>query len=328
MKINILLKLFSMIAKIFAKGIDSLDRPKSKTKIIKKFEKLSHGDLTIELRENEELKELQVFIIGKLSDNIDTSEKSVLAYLEENKDLFGLSERINNYKVVNIEKDDLGYTKVKVNQLINGSPIRGAELILHFDKDNVIKCIIGSVRNTINDITYLKLGSITEEDAIEIAKNEFEYSSLRFEPKIDKQVVIKDDKAHEVYKINIQYLKPEIGNWDVLVEVSSGIVIDKISNIRYDGAIIGSGTAVDGSTKSINLYLSLSSYQMIDTTKPMSGQIKTYTAENRSVEPGTLVENSTSNFTTEKFKASVSAHYYAGVVYDFYKDLMLLFNLP
>ena len=67
---------------------------------------------------------------------------------------------------------------------------------------------------------------------------------------------------------------------------------------------------------------------MIDTTKPTSGQIKTYTAENRSVEPGTLVENSTSNFTTEKFKASVSAHYYAGVVYDFYKDLMLLFNLP
>lgn len=57
---------------------------------------------------------------------------------------------------------------------------------------------------------------------------------------------------------------------------------------------------------------------MKDTTKAMTGQIITYTAKNAQTQPGTLI-TSTSNTITDR--AAVSAHYYAGVVYDFYKNL-------
>jgi Zn-dependent metalloprotease len=105
------------------------------------------------------------------------------------------------------------------------------------------------------------------------------------------------------------------------VEATSGTILEKEDKIRYDGPTTGTGTAVDGTTKPLNLYLSGSTYQMKDTTKPMTGQIITYTANNAETEPGSIVTNTSSNFNTTSLKAAVSAHYYAGVVYDFYKNL-------
>ncbi|GIM30204.1 peptidase M4 [Clostridium polyendosporum] len=318
MKIKLSSKLFNLLINFIKKNKDCSQELSEKDKVILKLQKLSGGDLKIDFHENNGL---QVFICGRLSDMKEINESSVLDYLEENKAIFGLSESINNFVVINMEKDQLGYTKFTVNQLINGSIVSGKELVLHFDENGIIKSIVGSVVNGIRSVTYLEDSNITEQDAIEIAKSQFNYVSLRFKPRVDKQVVIMNNMAHEVYKVNIQYSEPEIANWDILIEVSSGMVLDTISNIRYDGPATGSGIAVDGSIKTLNLYLSLNSYQMIDTSKPMSGSIKTYTAENQSIEPGIIVENSTNSFITEKFKAPVSAHYYTGVVYDFYKDL-------
>lgn len=318
MKIKFLRRLFRLFSKLTNKDKGFSEQLSEKDKIILKLQKLSGGNLKICFHENNGL---QVFISGRLSDMKEINENSILDYLEENKAIFGLSESVNNFVVINVEKDELGYTKFTVNQLINGSIVSGKELILHLDENGVIKSIVGSVVNNIRSVTYLEGNNITEEDAIKIAKSQFNYASLRCKPKVDKQVVVMNDMAHEVYKVNIQYSEPEIANWDILIEVSSGMVLDTISNIRYDGPTTGSGIAVDGSTKILNIYLSSNSYQMIDTSKPMSGNIKTYTAENQNTEPGAIVENSTNSFVTEIFKAPVSAHYFTSVVYDFYKNL-------
>lgn len=303
---------------VSAKEISTTPEASEKTKIIEKFQQLSNGKLKLEFHDNEGL---QVFVSGTLSEKKEISGDSAVKFLEENKALLGITNSQGNFSVDKTEKDSLGITTVKVNQLIKGIPVRGQELIVHFDNNGIVKNIIGTVENKIKDITYLGKNTISEEEAIQIAKNQFNFSSLRYEPTIEKQVIIDNDTAYEVYKVNIQYLDPEIANWDVFVEVSSGKVVDTSSNIRYDGATTGSGTAVDGSTKSLNLYLSGSSYQMIDTTKPMVGDIETYTANNRQVQPGTIVSNTSSSFITETFKAPVSAHYYAASVYDFYNNL-------
>ena len=289
-----------------------------KTKIIEKLQQLSGNDLKLDFHDNNGQ---QISAYGKLSEKREISGDSAIKYLEDNKALLGITNSQGNFKLSKLEKDKLGYTMVKVNQMIKGLPVRDHELIVHFDKDGIVNSISGTVESKIKDITYLGSKSISKEEAVDIAKKQFKFSSLRNEPTVEKQVIIVNDKAYEVYKVNIQYNDPEIANWDVFVEVSSGQVVDTKTNIRYDGATTGSGTAVDGSSKPLNLYLSGSSYQMIDTTKAMNGSIKTYTANNAEVEPGTIVSNSTNNFTTEVAKASVSAHYNAGTVYDFYKNL-------
>nr|WP_243428169.1 M4 family metallopeptidase [Clostridium rhizosphaerae] len=268
-----------------------------------------------------ENKGLNIFISGKISDKVNVNNNDIVNYLEENKELFGLTNTTENFKISKIEKDELGYTKVKINQLIKGDQVKGKELVVHVDKDGIISNITGNIENKIKDTKVLGNTRITEKEAVKLAEKELKFKELRTAPKVEKQVIIKDDTAYEVYNVNIQYNEPEIGNWNIYIEANSGQIIDKEDNIRYDGTATGSGVAVDGTTKPLNLYLSSGTYQMKDTTKPMSGQINTYTAGNKQVEPGTLVTNSSSTFNTTALKASVSAHYYAGVVYDFYKSL-------
>ncbi|MBC8059942.1 MAG: M4 family metallopeptidase [Clostridiaceae bacterium] len=273
------------------------------------------------LNSNIELSKGKVFISGNLSAGKLNSDKDALNFMEENKSLFGLDKISDKFKVTKTTKDALGYTHVQMSQYIDGLPVKDKQITLHYNNNGIAINITGEVENTINTITSLGNKALSEKEAIEIAKKEFTYTQLAYEPKVQALAYIKDGKAYKVYNVNIKFNEPKIGNYDVLVEASSGTILDKLDNIRYDGAIIGSGTAVDGFTKTLNLYQSGSTYQMKDTTKAMTGQILTYTANTKLVEPGTLLTNITSNFNTETLKAGVSAHYFAGVVYDFYKNL-------
>lgn len=288
--------------------------PSRKQLIIQNLEKLSGGKLNLNLSEDNGL---QTYISGKLSEKKTPSANEALKFLQENKELLGLSAS-SGFKVFSFEKDEVGNTYVKLHQTIDGIEVDGKQLTLRFDKNGVISNVLGNVENIAQSITKLGSKNLTSDKAIDIAKAQFSAKTLRAVPTALKTILIDNNKAYEVYKVNIQYNKPRIGNWNVYVEANSGKVIKTEDNIRYDGAVTGSGTAVDGTTKSLNLYQSGSTYQMKDTTKAMTGTISTYTANNGTSEPGTLMTSSTTNVSD---RAAVSAHYYAGVVYDFYKNM-------
>jgi bacillolysin len=289
----------------------------SKVQILKEMNNLSGNKLKTYFDETQG----KVFLSGSLSSKAMTSEKDVLKFVSENKAIFGLDKAEGNFKVTKTEKDSLGFTHVTLAQLIDGLPIKDKEITIHYDKNGIIKNITADVEKNIKSFTSVKRNEITKEEAIKIAEKEVNYTKLAYEPKVNLIAYLKDGKAYKTYKVNVKVSEPQILNYDFYVDVSSGNIIDKEDRIRYDGPSTGSGTAVDGSTKPINLYLSGSSYQMKDTTKPMTGQIVTYTANNQETQPGNMVTNTTNTFTTESYKAAVSAHYYGGVVYDFYKNL-------
>lgn len=263
----------------------------------------------------------KVFLSGNLSLKKVTSTNDLLNFIKENEALFDIGNLTDNFKIVKVQKDNIGYTHVSIAQLIDGLPIKDKQIMIHYNNDGTIKNVTADVEKNITAITTLGNKELSEEDAIRIAENEFTYTKLAYEPKVEKLAYLKDGKAYKAYKVNIKFYEPKITNCDVYVEATSGTILEKEDKIRYDGPTTGTGTAVDGTTKPLNLYLSGSTYQMKDTTKPMTGQIITYTANNAETEPGSIVTNTSSNFNTTSLKAAVSAHYYAGVVYDFYKNL-------
>ena len=283
--------------------------------IIQNLEDLNGGKLKLSLSQGNGL---ETYISGKLSEKKVPSSNEALKFLQENKELLGLSAS-SGFKVFSSEKDELGNTYVKLHQTINGVEVEGKQLTVRFDKNGVISSVLGNVENIAQSITKLGSKNLTTDSAINIAKAQVNAKTLRAVPAVQKTILVDNNKAYEVYKVNIQYNEPKIGNWNVYVEANSGKVVKTENNIRYDGAVVGSGTAIDGTKKSLNLYQSGTTYQMKDTTKAMTGTITTYNAKNGTTEPGTLM---TSSSTTISDKAAVSAHYYAGVVYDFYKILL------
>lgn len=289
--------------------------PDVKGQLISKLQEKSEGKLKFETNDKNGH---QIFMSGRLSDKKVPSVDEAINFIEENKVLLDFTGSSKDLKVLDTSKDALGYTHIKLAQLLGGYEIKDRVVTLHFDREGYIVNLTGNIENKINSITKLGTKNITPKDAVEIAKNKLGVTELRKEASSQKQILIKEDKAYEVYKVNIQYDIPEIGNWDIYVEASSGEIVKQDSNIRFDGAVTGSGTAVDGTIKTLNLYQSGSTYQLKDVTKPMTGQITSYTANNAQIEPGTLATSST---TTISDRAEVSAHYYAGLVYDFYKNM-------
>lgn len=298
----------------------------------------------------------QFFISGVLSDKKSPSAKTALTFLEQNKTILGLGNVLSNYKENKLEKISSGYTHIKLNQYIAGLPVKGGQVTVHYNKEGIVTSVTGNtVPSTLASISGLAKSvskSITVSNAISIAKNQFNFTGglnsmaspklnlatknlekilktppaiLSSDPTANKIIIVKDNTAYAVYSINIKYTTPKIGNWNVYVEISSGKVIDKQSNIRYDDAPVkGTGIGVDGTTKILNLDLvDGQTYSMKDLTKPMdnSNNITTLTANYGDGSTLYNYYNSTGKFVSEYDKALVDAHYNAGVVYDFYKNL-------
>jgi len=285
-----------------------------KIQTIQKLKTLSNGNLKLSEKGG------QVFISGKLASKQVAGEKSASKFLQENKSLFGIDNATDELKTVEVKKDDIGHTYVKLAQLIKGTKVFGSLINVNFDKNGVIVSANGKLEKNKSVIT-LGNKAVSESDAVDIAKKQYTYKSLRNTPKSEKLILTKDNKNYEVFKVNISYTEPTIGNYDVFVEAHSGKVIQTENNIRYDESTTGSGTDVLGHTKILNLYKYGLSYQMKDLTKAAS-DIVTYSSKHTtSIPSGTLVSNKSSSFASEDYKASVSAHYNAGKVIDFYKNL-------
>lgn len=179
-------------------------------------------------------KKKNIFLKGDLSDKLEINEQSILNYMEEKKSSFMNVSGTNNFKIISIEKDPdfPNHTIVRLTQAINDIPLRGTQIILHIDENNIVKVIVGSINpNYIKPDYDVKNPPVSTNQAITIAKNQFTYSSLYKDPTVQKQFIIQNGTAILVYDVNIIYHDPEWGNWDVLINANSENIITKINNI-------------------------------------------------------------------------------------------------
>jgi Zn-dependent metalloprotease/putative cell wall-binding protein len=293
-----------------------VDKEAKKVQAIEKLEKLS--DETVELKENDG----QVFLSGKLSDKKVPGESSATKFLEENKELFGIDNAKEELKVVEVKKDDIGDTFVKFAQIIEGTEVDNSLINVHYDENGVIVSVNGNLEEN-KEITTLGSKAISPEEAIRIAKNQFEFKKLKKTPKAEKLVITEDGMNYEVYKINIFFMEPTIGSYNVFVEVNSGKVIKTENKIRFITPVTGTGIDVLGKTRELKLSEAEGEYGMLDLTNEATEAIATYDAKNSAGDEFEifLVSNTTKEFTAEEHKAPVSAHYNADKVIGFYKNL-------
>ncbi|RLQ95235.1 M4 family metallopeptidase [Falsibacillus albus] len=269
------------------------------------------------------------FARGHLSSTKVKSEKDVRNFFKDRKDLFKLDDQ-SKLKFVKKETDKLGMTHFTYVPVIQNVPIDESRVVVHTDKEGNVVAVNGELHsNAPSKIKETK--KLSKKDAIQAAWSHINVdrsiADKKFQtPKGEKNqlteksdlVVFNDkDQYTLAYHVQLQFANPYPANWQIWVNAENGQVLKATNEV--DGAT-GSGTGVLGDTKSVNTYYYNSTYYLYDISKPMNGVIQTldnYNGGDSSL-PGYYITETDNAFTSEREKAAVDAHYYAGKVFDFY----------
>ncbi|MEI5909332.1 M4 family metallopeptidase [Bacillus spongiae] len=309
-----------------AEGNETL---KQQSKLKKMIEKTTKAKKKLKISWDEK-KGVPRYISGKLSDeNADIS-----AFLKENKDLFQIED--GEFKIVERETDELGMTHYRTQFTVDGIPVYGAELNVHTDQNGVVTSINGQAEPKLLNKKWSNSIKLSKENALEAAEEHLSLSpeedTYTTEPKVDLYLYKHEEKWVPAYIVELQFLEPYIGRELIFIDAKKGDVLKSQNLIKHateTGPQTGTGTGVLGDSKSLNTYFDADkgSYYLIDTTKSMfnvdetapillDGVIRTYDS-NEIWNTGSIVSDSDNIF---EDKAAVDAHYYGGVVYDYFYD--------
>jgi len=264
-----------------------------------------------------------VFIAGTLSKEEIRNEQEVKKFLRTKESLFNIKDPQKELRLFDQQTDDLGYTHYKFQQMYKGIPVYGSEYIVHTNKRKQISSVNGKLRTRIYREAVETDPDISPEQAIEMAKRQLEKQiggeivlNEPYTKKPESKLVIYpfQKRHHLVYHVTLNFHKPQPGNWHVFVDAIDGKVIDKFNAIHHAA---GTGIGVHGDVKNLQTLEENGLYHLIDTTKHMyngSGEGFIVTADYESEK---IITDEDNHFTDG---AAVDAHYYAGVVYDYFYD--------
>ncbi|MEW9500948.1 M4 family metallopeptidase [Jeotgalibacillus marinus] len=292
---------------------------KQKTKQQKKLEKLQEKTTKANAKFKmtwDEKKGIPSYISGKLSDK----NANISDFLSENQDIFNVNS--GEFEIQKIEKDEQGMTHYRTQLKADGIPVFGAELIVHTDVDGVITAINGTVEPKLENKKWSNSVKLSKQEAIDIAEAQLSFTpdenTYTVEPSSELYIYKHENKWEPAYVVELQFLEPYIGREYFFISAKKGEILDSYNRIQH-AETTGTGTGVLGDTKTINTYEQSGTYSLSDRTKPMNGNIETYDAGDQWA-TGTIVTDSDNNFTSSRQKAAVDAHFYAGVVYDYFKE--------
>ncbi|WP_420846081.1 M4 family metallopeptidase [Neobacillus notoginsengisoli] len=270
-----------------------------------------------------------LFVKERIADKFSASTPSnALAYLEKNAVKTGIKNPGKNLKVKGVEKDELGMTHVRFHQSINGLNVEGAEMIVHFNEDNEVVSVNGRINQTITDDAVDTAASLSSDAALRVALSDVNApKELTYEPTADLVVYPFEGENHTAYKVNVNFMGDEPGNWFVFVDAKTGAVIDKYNGLMHAEEMKtqkGAGKGVHGDHREIHITQVKESgtgtkFALADYAHKNLEGIFTYDAKNdNNASNDTLYVGNSAAFVGDYDRAAVDAHYNSEKVYDYF----------
>ncbi|WP_226646937.1 M4 family metallopeptidase [Mesobacillus subterraneus] len=269
-----------------------------------------------------------LFVKERYSEKFSSSSASnALNYLKKNQDKTGIPHPDQNLKVKSTEKDQLGMTHVRFNQSVNGVNVEGAEVVVHFNKDNEIVSVNGRTNQTITTDSVDTNASLSSDDALSAAMASVNApEELTYEPTSELVILPFEGENYTAYKVNVNFMGEEPGNWFVFVDAKTGEVIDKYNGLMHadEQTQKGAGKGVHGEHRELHITQvkepnSGTKFALADYSHENLGGIVTYDAKNdySSSNDSVHIGNSAA-FISDYDRAAVDAHYNSEKVYDYF----------
>jgi bacillolysin len=270
-----------------------------------------------------------VFVKERYAEKFSSSTAATaLNYLKNNESKTGINNSDKGLKVKNIETDELGMTHVRFNQAVNGVNVEGSELVVHFNKENEVVLVNGRVNQTVTDALVDTTASLSSEAALKVAKSSVNApEELTYEPTSELVVYPFEGKNHTAYKVNVNFMGDEPGNWFVFVDAKTGEIIDQYNGLMHADEMKtqkGAGKGVHGEHRELHITPvkeenAGTKFSLADYSHANLGGIVTYDAKNDNTSSNdTLYVGNSAAFISDYDRAAVDAHYNSEKVYDYF----------
>ncbi|MBT2642711.1 peptidase M4 family protein [Bacillus sp. ISL-41] len=269
-----------------------------------------------------------LFVKERFSEKfISSTASNALNYLKKNQDKTGIPHPDQNLKVKSTEKDQLGMTHVRFNQSVNGINVEGAEVIVHFNNNNEIVSVNGRTNQTITADSVDTNASLSSDEALSAALASVNApEELIYEPTSELVVLPFEGKNYTAYKVNVNFMGDEPGNWFVFVDAKTGEVIDQYNGLMHadEQTQKGAGKGVHGDHRELHITQvkdpnAGTKFALADYSHENLGGIVTYDAKNDNTSSNdTVYVGNSASFISDYDRAAVDAHYNSEKVYNYF----------
>ena len=267
-----------------------------------------------------------------------TAETNTYQFLNQVKGLLRINKAEESFLIKQTSADELGQTHVRLTQTYQGISVYGAELVAHLTNTGDIELINGRYQ-TIPAGTGVKPTLSVQQAAdhafADVRKQSlvrsFGDNILNMKPSEGELCLYPiENGAVLAYQVTVRPNMLE--RWQYVIDAKTGAVIDKFNHTcGVDGPVKASGKDLNGVTRSLQTYLIGKNYYLIDATKSMYnaktskmpddpvGALWTIDAQNTYGE-NTKIYHLTSANNTNWSPTAISAHYNAGIAFDYYRS--------
>ena len=217
-----------VISTLFVLSINLINAQKPKES--SRLEKLNLKPIEIVFDEqigktDKESKALRVNWNESFKSEVKEVSEIALSYLQEKKDVYGISNISDNIKVAKIIESPSG-KYVYYQQYVNDIPVFATNFIVCVNKEGVVTYALNEFRNVTKYKDVRNKSSIINNDALKIAS---EYLNIKGdiigEPKMELVYFESMDKGLELaWKINIISMNP-MGDWQIFVSADDENII-------------------------------------------------------------------------------------------------------
>jgi bacillolysin len=281
---------------------------------------------------------------GSRSARMSALASSAYNYLEAVKPFLKLTNPDTELDILKSETDEIQTTHLRMQQTYKGVHVYGGEMILHKKDNEEVSLLNGhfyptpqieSVKPSLSDDNVGKVAiSDVSKSSIVKPMTATEMVMLKYEkPKTELIIYHQNEKADgERLAYHVTVRPNFLERWIYVIDANSGEILDKYNHTcTLDGVAKATATDLNGLSRSINTYQSGSSFVLIDATKSMfkggavaaddpQGVIWTIDATNSKVSEDLTIRQISSSNNAWSNANGVSAHYNAGVAYDYYKN--------
>ena len=270
--------------------------------------------------------------------------KSALCYnyLKQLAPVLKVSKPDSQFILNNVLVDKFSNAHYRLDQVYKGIPIHGAQVMVHLDKNGKGTAFNGHYFTLVKDINTIP--TITSDNAIIKAEESlkisgksidkfFESTELAKFEQTESSLVIynkKDTADNYVLSFHVELYSNDHHHWDYYIDASNGNVLYSLESVCFaDGSKSTTALDLKSISRSINTYQKGSTYYLLDVTKSMFDAAGSIIPDDPKGAIITIDENNTFgdkqvfNYVTSSNNVwanstAVSAHYNAGIAYEYY----------